>query len=286
MDLHFENVTKSYGDTKALQGFEYVFTEGIYGLLGPNGAGKSTLMNLMTTNLKPTAGRICYDGVDIFSMGKDYRQLLGYMPQQQGVYTEYTLNRFLWYMATLKGLSRQEARESIPQIVKRVRLDDCMDKKLGSFSGGMKQRALIAQALIGNPRIIVLDEPTAGLDPKERINVRNLIAEIAADRIVLIATHVVSDISYISKEILLMKKGQLIDAGTTPMLCEKIANQVFEIAIPRNELERISARYKVCSIRERDSILYVRVISKTVPDEGTVVRCTPDLEDVYLYYFD
>lgn len=286
MELHFDNVTKSYGDTKALQGFDFVFTEGIYGLLGPNGAGKSTLMNLMTTNLKPTTGKISYDGTDIFSMGKDYRKLLGYMPQQQGVYTGYTLERFLWYMATLKGLSKQEARESIPKIVKRVRLEDCMNKKLGSFSGGMKQRALIAQALIGNPKIIVLDEPTAGLDPKERINVRNLVAEIAIDRMVLIATHVVSDISFISKEILLLKKGQVIDAGAMPDLCEKISGKVFEVKTTKERLETIRTNYKVCSIREKDSALYVRVISETVPTEETVVSGTPDLEDVYLYYFD
>lgn len=286
MKLEFNEITKSYGDNKALNGFCYTFTEGIYGLLGPNGAGKSTLMNLMTTNLKPSEGQILCDGRDIFSMGAEYRSLLGYMPQQQGVYFGYTLERFLWYMATLKGLTGQEARQSIPEIVRRVRLTDCMSKKLGSFSGGMKQRALIAQALIGNPKIIVLDEPTAGLDPKERINVRNLIAEIALERIVLIATHVVSDISFISKEILLLKKGRIVDAGTTAELCEKVGDKVFEIETDKDGLGRVQNEYKVSSIREKDNALYVRVLSEEMPKENGVKSCNPDLEDVYLYYFE
>lgn len=286
MELRFDGVTKLYGDNKALDSFHYVLTEGIYGLLGPNGAGKSTLMNLMTTNLKPSEGQIRYNGRDIYEMGNEYRGLLGYMPQQQGVYAGYSLERFLWYMATLKGLTKSEAEESIPEIVKRVRLTDCMHKKLGSFSGGMKQRALIAQALIGNPKIIVLDEPTAGLDPKERINVRNLIAEIAIDKIVLIATHVVSDISYISKEILLLKRGRVIDSGTTAQLCERINGRVFEIRTDKKGLGPIQERYKVSSILEREAALLVRVISDEVPQGVHTTTCEPDLEDVYLYYFD
>lgn len=286
MELFFDRVTKKYGTTLALDAFTYSFSAGIYGLLGPNGAGKSTLMNLLTTNLHPTEGSITYDGKDIFSMGKEYRRLLGFMPQQQGVYSGYTLERFLWYMATLKGMSPQEARETIPEIVKRVRLENCMIKRLGSFSGGMKQRALIAQALIGDPKIIVLDEPTAGLDPKERINVRNLIAEIAMERVVLIATHVVSDISYISKEVLLMKEGRILQAGTPLSLCKSIQGCVFEFAVKKEEFAPAGRGYKISSIREDAERLYLRVLADRAPAGKDAVVCDPDLEDVYLYHFE
>ncbi len=286
MELEMKQVTKCYGATLALDNFSYRFTEGVYGLLGPNGSGKTTMMNLMTTNLKPTQGSLLYDGEDIFSMGKEYRRLLGFMPQQQGVYPGYTLERFLWYMATLKGLSRQETKQSVENVVKRVNLEDCRNKRLGSFSGGMKQRALIAQALLGNPRLIILDEPTAGLDPRERIRIRNLIAEIAMEKIVILATHVVSDISYIAKEVLLLKKGRLIDSGVPYQLSNTIADKVYELKVNKDELEQISAVYKVSSMREDGRDLYVRILSDDYPEEWDAAPCTPDLEDVYLYHFD
>ncbi len=280
------SLTKTYGNIKALDSFEYNFSEGIYGLLGPNGAGKSTLMNIITTNLKPTEGTVLYDGRDIFAMGKDYRKLLGYMPQQQGVYSGYTLERFLSYMATLKGIPRREAQKSIVEIAERVRLSDCMHRRLGEFSGGMKQRALIAQALLGNPKIIILDEPTAGLDPRERINVRNLIAEVAFDRIVMIATHVVSDISFIAKEVLLMKKGKVIDYGRPSELCERTKGKVYELSLPVREFDVVRNKYRISSIREDADTVFVKVISDAAPAEYPSTETNPDLEDVYLYHFD
>lgn len=206
--LEIKGITKVYkkGAVKALDNFSVTLTPGVYGLLGPNGAGKSTLMNIITDNLNADGGEVVYDGENIKKLGKDYRAVLGYMPQQQGLYDDFTLNRFLWYMAALKGLKKKEAKEKITQLLETVNLTDAAHKKLGSFSGGMKQRALIAQALLNNPEILILDEPTAGLDPKERIRIRNFISEIAEDKIVLISTHVVSDIEFIAKEIILLKK--------------------------------------------------------------------------------
>lgn len=286
MELHVNSLTKTYGNTKALDSFQYTFSEGIYGLLGPNGAGKSTLMNIITTNLKPTEGTVLYDGQDVFAMGKDYRKLLGYMPQQQGVYSGYTLERFLSYMAVLKGIPRKEAKQSIAEIAERVRLSDCMRRRLGEFSGGMKQRALIAQALLGNPRIIILDEPTAGLDPRERINVRNLIAEVAFDRIVIIATHVVSDISFIAKEVLLMKTGRIIDSGRPTELCKRTKGKVYELSLTVKDFDVVRSKYRISSIREDADTVFVKVISDGAPTEYPSAEANPDLEDVYLYHFD
>lgn len=286
MELHVNSLTKTYGNTKALDSFQYTFSEGIYGLLGPNGAGKSTLMNIITTNLKPTEGTVLYDGQDVFAMGKDYRKLLGYMPQQQGVYSGYTLERFLSYMAVLKGIPRKEAKQSIAEIAERVRLSDCMRRRLGEFSGGMKQRALIAQALLGNPKIIILDEPTAGLDPRERINVRNLIAEVAFDRIVIIATHVVSDISFIAKEVLLMKTGRIIDSGRPTELCKRTKGKVYELSLTVKDFDVVRSKYRISSIREDADTVFVKVISDGAPTEYPSAEANPDLEDVYLYHFD
>ncbi|MCQ2422788.1 MAG: ATP-binding cassette domain-containing protein [Lachnospiraceae bacterium] len=286
MELTVKSLSKSYGSVKALDSFQYSFTEGIYGLLGPNGAGKSTLMNILTANLKPSEGCVQFDGQDIFDMGRAYRKLLGYMPQQQGVYSGYTLERFLFYMSVLKGIPRKEAERSVSEIVERVRLSDCLHRRLGEFSGGMKQRALIAQALLGNPRIIILDEPTAGLDPRERINVRNLIAEVAFDRIVLIATHVVTDISFVAKEVLLMKKGTVIDAGRPIDLCERKRGKVYELALSREMFEKVRDSYRISSIREEMDTVFVKVIADTPPQELHAKVANPDLEDVYLYHFD
>lgn len=215
MELKLEGIKKSYtkGRTYAIQDFSYCFTPGVYGLLGPNGAGKSTLMNMITQNLSPDGGRITLDGTDIGKLGASYRNLLGYMPQQQGLYDDFTGEKFLWYIAALKGLKRREAQGVIKQSLEVVNLWQDRFKKLRSYSGGMKQRVLIAQALLNDPKILIMDEPTAGLDPKERIRIRNFISEISRDKIVLLATHVVPDVEYISKEILVMDGGCIVRHG-------------------------------------------------------------------------
>ena len=286
MTLEIKELTKNYGNFTALNKFTYDFTPGVYGLLGPNGAGKSTLMNIVTDNLKATNGMVCFDGKATTEMGADFRKILGFMPQQQGLYPNFTLERFLWYMASLKGMKKDQARSDINRLVKLVNLQDCMKKRLGGFSGGMKQRALIVQAMLGNPQIIILDEPTAGLDPKERIRIRNLIAEIAFQKIVIIATHVVSDIEFIAKEVILLKKGQLISSGKPHELCRQISDKVFQIATDEESVSDISHKFKVGNISKDEKNVYIRIISDTEPSEFKYKRCKPDLEDLYLYYFD
>ena len=195
MELEIENVSHTYKNgKKALSEISTSLTPGVYGLLGPNGAGKSTLMNIITDNLRPTAGEVSLDGNVIWKNSNAYRARLGYMPQQQGLYSSFTGTRFLWYMAALKGLSHREAKTRVNELLELVNLKDAADRRIGGYSGGMKQRLLIAQALLNEPDVLVLDEPTAGLDPKERIRIRNFISEIAADKIVLLATHVVTDV--------------------------------------------------------------------------------------------
>lgn len=287
--LEISELTKRYGDNIALKGFNYKFTAGVYGLLGPNGAGKSTLMNIITDNIKPTSGQVLLNGkptTENAKTAKEFRAILGFMPQQQGLYPDFTLERFLYYMSALKGLSKKAAGEQIKKIVKSVNLKGCEKKRLGGFSGGMRQRAMIAQTLLGDPKIIILDEPTAGLDPKERIRIRNLISEIAFEKIVIIATHVVSDIEFIAKEVLFLKKGNLIDSGAPHLLCEKISGKVFEITASESDVREISAKYKVGNISKDEENVFVRVISENASENYSYKAIKPVLEDLYLYYFD
>lgn len=286
--LEIKGITKVYkkGAVKALDGFTVTLTTGVYGLLGPNGAGKSTLMNIITDNLNSDKGEVLYDGENIKKLGKNYRSVLGYMPQQQGLYDDFTLNRFLWYMAALKGLKKKEAKEKITQLLETVNLTVAAHKKLGSFSGGMKQRALIAQALLNNPEILILDEPTAGLDPKERIRIRNFISEIAEDKIVLISTHVVSDIEFIAKEIILLKKGQLISHDSPNKLTKELENKVFEVEIQREDLKYFQDNYRVSNLCHNDNSIIVRIVTDNPPTDCQYTTAKPTLEDLYLYIFE
>lgn len=287
--LEIKNISKTYkkGTVKALDDFSVTLTPGVYGLLGPNGAGKSTLMNIITDNLNSDSGEVLYDGEDIKKLGKDYRTVLGYMPQQQGLYDDFTLNRFLWYMAALKGLKKKEAKAKITSLLETVNLKDAAHKKLGSFSGGMKQRALIAQALLNDPKILILDEPTAGLDPKERIRIRNFISEIAENKIVLISTHVVSDIEFIAKEIILLKSGKLVSHDTCNNLIKEIENKVFEIEINKDELKCFQETYRVSNLfHDDDDKIIVRIVTDIPPENYKVQPVKPTLEDLYLYVFE
>ncbi len=223
--LELQKINKHYGKKNhALCDFSFEFTNGIYGLLGPNGAGKSTLMNMITDNLLPDkdGGKILWNGEETKVLKDKFRSRMGFMPQQQNLYESMTARTFLNYIAALKCLDKRTAEKEIPEIVERVELSDSLDKKMGGFSGGMKQRVLIASALLGNPDLIILDEPTAGLDPKQRVIIRNMVSALSESKIVIISTHIVSDIENIAKEILFIKEGHLIDSGTIPELLEKV----------------------------------------------------------------
>lgn len=219
--LTLDHITKKYKEKTALNDVSLELDCGIYGLLGPNGAGKSTLMNIITGNIRPTAGNVLWNGARIGELGARFRSLIGYAPQQQGLYDSFTGRRFLSYMAALKGIPRKEAGEEIERVLSYVNMREAADRAIGGYSGGMKQRILIAQAILGHPKLIVLDEPTAGLDPKERVRIREQIKTLAGGRIILVSTHVVSDIAPIADEILLLRSGRLIDRDTVQALCRK-----------------------------------------------------------------
>ncbi|MBQ9765871.1 MAG: ABC transporter ATP-binding protein [Lachnospiraceae bacterium] len=289
MELKIENLVKDYGNNRALDNFSYTFSEGVYGLLGPNGAGKSTMMNIITDNLAATSGRITFDGEDIKKLGTEYLRQLGFMPQQQNIYPSFSGLRFMYYMASLKGMKKREADEQIPRLIEMVNLKGHEDKKLGAYSGGMKQRILIAQALLGNPKILIMDEPTAGLDPKERIRIRNIISEVSQEKTVILATHVVPDIEFISKEILLLKKGKLIGSGTPASLVSQVVPYVFEVETDREGLEKYKKDYRIANIGSSasgDGKFIVRLIGDRIPGGELLDGTRATLEDVYLRAFE
>ena len=222
MELALKGITKQYGSKRALDDFSYSFEEGVYGLLGPNGAGKSTLIKIITQSVKPTGGEITLDGDDIFKQKEEYRKRIGYMPQQQTIYPSYTGRQFLNYIGLLKGEDRKSLDDKIQFYLEKVNLISVADKKIGTYSGGMKQRLLIAQTFLGDPDIMIFDEPTAGLDPKERIHVRNLIHDNSAGKIIIVATHVVQDIESIADCIVLQKEGKVAEADAPDKLVEKM----------------------------------------------------------------
>ena len=224
MELEIKNVSHTYKNgKKALSEISTSLTPGVYGLLGPNGAGKSTLMNIITDNLRPTAGEVSLDGNVIWKNSNAYRARLGYMPQQQGLYDSYTGRRFLAYMAALKEIPRKAVAAEVDRVAAAVNLTVELDKRLSAYSGGMKQRLLLASALLGDPKLLILDEPTAGLDPKERVRLRELLADMAKDRIILVATHVVSDVETVATKVTLLRAGKIVDAAPVPELIEKYA---------------------------------------------------------------
>ena len=291
MRLCINGITKSYGSNLALDHFTASLEPGIYALLGPNGSGKSTLMNILTDNLKADSGGITYtsdDGVteDVLKMGVRFREKLGFMPQYPGLYPNFTVERFMWYMAALKGLSREKAKADILAILAAVELDDVPRRKIGALSGGMKQRLALAQAVLGDPEILILDEPTAGLDPKQRIAIRNYIAKIAFDKIVLIATHVVPDIEFIAKDIILLKKGVIVDNAPPHQLTKKIEGKVWNVPCEETDVQRMQDTYRVTNISRDDEHgdVILRILAEEKPKEGAKAAA-PTLEDYYLYVF-
>ena len=284
MELKLIELTKQYGNFTALDHVNITFTEGIYGILGANGAGKSTMMNLLTDNIPRTEGQILFDGTDILKLGKDFRCVLGYMPQQQGYYEHMTAQTFLYYVADLKAIPKKQAKAEIEKLLEITNLSDVRHKKLGGYSGGMKQRVLLAQALLGDPKVVILDEPTAGLDPKERIRIRNFISSLSRGRIILLATHIVSDIESISDQILMMKHGHIVGVATPENLVDSVADKVKELPCVPGDLERMQERYKVGNVFQRHGETWVRVVGDELPSSGQYVEDHLTLEDVYLYY--
>ena len=284
MILQCSRLAKDYGNGKGLTGFTMTFQPGICGILGPNGSGKSTLMNLLTDNVARTAGTVTVDGREILELGKQYRGMLGYMPQQQGFYPALSPMSFLLYIAGLKGLSGRGVRGECLRLLDAVNLLEVKDVPLGAFSGGMCQRVLLAQAMLGDPKILLLDEPTAGLDPQERIRIRNLISTLSQDKIILIATHIVSDIESIADKVLVMKQGKVECAGTPDELTQSVAAHVREY--PRDQLPaNLPGDYRIGNVFRRGGQNWVRLVGDDLPENGH----KPDhlnLEDVYLYYLE
>ncbi len=286
MKLVLNEVTKSYGKILALNKFSAILEPGIYALLGPNGSGKSTLMNIITDNLKADSGIITYNGEDVLKMGVRFREKLGFMPQYPGLYPNFTVERFMWYMAALKGINKPAATKEIPEILQAVELYDVAKRKIGALSGGMKQRLALAQAVLGNPEILILDEPTAGLDPKQRISIRNYISKIALNKIVIIATHVVSDIEFIARNVIMLKKGVIVDDAPPYELIQKIEGKVWSVPCSESEVQTLQEHFRVINIARDDEArgVRLRVLSENQP-KASAALALPNLEDYYLYTF-
>lgn len=281
MPIEIKNVSKSYGKKEALKNINLTFDNGIYGLLGPNGAGKTTLINIMVTALSATKGQVLYNGKDIRNSDCRYLNVLGFLPQTPKFYKNYTSEEFLKYMAALKGINNN-INEKITELLEFVNLSDERKNKIGSFSGGMKQRIGIAQALLNNPEILVLDEPTAGLDPKERIRFRNLISKVSKDRTVIVATHIVPDIEHIANKVVLLKDGEICKNDTPIALMNEISEKVWSVTVTQDELEEALLNNKISNVfRDGDSYT-LRIVADEKPNEKAV-NITPDLEDVFLY---
>lgn len=284
MELELKNVCKKYRDFYAVKDFSMTLSEGVHGILGPNGAGKSTLMNMLTENIKMTSGEIFLDGKNILSMGDDYRSLIGYMPQQQGFYEQFTPTEFLHYIGGLKNIKKAERARQIEYWLEKLNLYEWRNKRMGGFSGGMLQRVLLGQSLLGAPKILILDEPTAGLDPKERINMRNIIAEISKDKIILIATHIVSDIEFIANNIILIRQGECIKQGTTDDLIKSVRGKVGECLCQKEDLLLMQKKYGSGNIFQKSDGIYFRKVGDELPDNFRLLFENISLEDVYLYY--
>lgn len=285
--LEIKNLTKIYGKKRANDGITVTLENGVYGLLGPNGAGKTTLMKQITTLIKPDKGEILYNGKDIFNMDDKYRNIIGYLPQEFGVYKNFTAKQFLQYVGALKGMSGKNLNSKVNELLELVGLYDVRNKSIGKFSGGMKRRVGIAQVLLNDPKIIVLDEPTAGLDPQERTRFRNLIAKISRDKIIILSTHIISDIESVAKETIMVKEGKLLMKGTHREILSDMNNKVYNISVNNEEeINRIQEKYKVISIQSDVDSTMLRVVSDTMPKELNVESTSARFEDVYMFYFD
>lgn len=284
MELQFKDVTKDYGDIHAVNHVTYHMKKGVYGLLGVNGAGKTTLMRMLCTAINPTDGVILWDGKDIFSLGALYRSILGYLPQNYGFYPDLSVYDYMMYIASIKGLRSMTAKKRTIKLLEQVGLSEKRKDKMRTLSGGMLRRVGIAQAMLNDPRILVLDEPTAGLDPNERIRFRNLISELSEDRLVLLSTHIVSDVEYIANEIILMKEGKFFYTGTSEKIISNMNMSVWHCTISKGELNSYLKKYLVGNVRTVAGGIELRVLSKEPPSVNAI-QTEATLEDAFLLYF-
>lgn len=284
MELSLDRLTKQYGRKIAVDCVSTVLKPGVYGLLGANGAGKTTLLRMLCAVLEPTSGEVLFNETEAVSMGADYRNIIGYLPQDFGYYPGYTAMEFLMYIAALKGIPKRMAKRRAAELLEVVGLSQEAGKKIKTFSGGMKQRVGIAQALLNNPKIVILDEPTAGLDPKERVRFRNLLSDYAEDKIVILSTHIVSDIEAIADEVLLIKKGRFVMQGTVPELIRRADGKVWELSVSQEEARRWQEKATVANLRHEENRIVLRIVSDDRPGDNAV-PCEAALEDIYLYYF-
>lgn len=283
MELVIDRLTKQYKNKIAVDRISLTLKEGVYGLLGANGSGKTSLMRMICGVLKPTSGEVKFNGIDVSE--EEYRDSLGYLPQNFGYYPEFSAYDFLLYLASLKGLTKHQAKLKATELLELVGLSESAKKKIKTFSGGMKQRLGIAQAMLNDPKILVLDEPTAGLDPNERIRFRNLISRLGKDKIVLLSTHIVSDVEYIASTILMMKDGQIIHKGRLDEIIGVIEGKVFECSVDSKRVNCLIDNYPIINIREESDKTFLRLVAEKPPCE-TAVTVPAVLEDLYLYYFN
>ncbi len=279
--LTLQNIGKDYGKFTALKELNIQFENGVYGLLAPNGAGKTTLMQMLVTLVKPTSGEILYDGKPILSMGEAYREKIGYLPQHFGYYKHYSPRKYLRYIAALKGIEKSTVEKWIDDVLDLVALQEVKDKKMRKFSGGMIQRVGIAQAILAHPKILILDEPTAGLDPKERARFRHLLSDLARDRIVLISTHIVSDIESIANEIVMIRDQTLLYKGSVPTICKSLEGMIYEVTMPFEEFSVFRKNYLTLEEKQEQGNMMVRFYSEETP-KSNWTSVTPELEDVFL----
>lgn len=285
MELKTIGLTKKFGSKTAVNDLNITLSKGVYGLLGANGSGKTTLMRLLCNIQNPTSGEILLDGKNVAELRKTYGNLLGYLPQNFGYYPDFTALDFLLYVAALKGLGENAARKRAKELLEAVGLSAESKHKIKTFSGGMKQRLGIAQAMLNDPRVLILDEPTAGLDPKERVRFRNLISAFSKDRIVILSTHIVSDVEFIAEEIIMMKSGQVVHFGSPQEITSEISGYVWEHTVPTSCVEKYAAAYNVSNLRNTsDNQTILRIVADRPPMENAV-QVQPNLEDLYLYYF-
>lgn len=285
MELRLDRLTKQFGSAIAVDRLSATLTPGFYGLLGANGAGKTTLMRMICDVLKPTSGSVVWNGAPIERLGERYRSVLGYLPQDFGYYPDFSALDFMLYLSALKGLDSKAAKRRSMELLDLVGLKNVAKRKVKTFSGGMKQRLGIAQAVINDPQVLVLDEPTAGLDPKERVRFRNLISALAQDKVVILSTHIVSDVEYIADEILIMRAGQIVASGTIEEILAQVSGVVWECVVTPREADVMSARMAVGNVRyDHAGMAIVRIVSDTAPHSSARL-VEPTLEDVYLYIF-